>query len=753
MDFHFSPQPRGFSHHPFCSPSPLTCSPPFPSSSPFHTPSLSLPPSAYYYDTASYAGDSVVSSVDGGGYHVPSLPSDEHSSHPSLDMDDFSAMDDTTQHEQHGGEKEKEEEEGAVDAAASMLNFTPALQPVHAPACGVDEAPDSSESSASTSPSFPPSSALSLSGYTSSASALTHPQSTPTTPSDDVPQPHTAAAASYPPSSSIFDEPHPPSSQAPLAHSLPAPHSTTVLASFSQSPFVLPVVPLAPSSDSICSAPSLPPITGSPFPFSPPIPLSQSPSSLLVASSYVESACERVLKHRQSMEVKPSLIRQMGEEEKRAIVKTSMSRAKLPMKVRKGVMVRKERERGGKEQRSSGGGSKKRKRALDSDDSDSDSSSSDDSSDADSSDSASEQSEADVSGAGGPGLRGVRKRRAALSKKERNKMSASAYRKRKKAHIDSLHSVAHALKATVQEQSDLIDSMQKENRHMQEQLTFIQRLMAFTPHSFPQLQQLLHAKKETPQLPEGTAAAPSLTRPASPQAASAQPLSSPALPVLTTTDAQAAVALLSSEAAALPDAVMVKQEPGAANKEVVGCPAEDGGMGLTAGCSSAQRASLLLFVIFSCFLLFNPNALPPTSTTSELTFPQLTPELLLCHYQQGGAFRSNLSVDDGGLQRKDGQQQQAADGSAPSAEEAGLGAVLSFLGGRGGHVDEAFFAHVLDAVYLPLVTLVGEEPAQEAITRLARGVLFAREKKLAQVAEEPGAPSASPAVDATTATQ
>ena len=754
MDFHFSPQPRGFSHS-FCSPSPLSCSPPFPpSSSPFHTPSLSLPPPAYYFDTASYAGDSVVSSVDGDGYHLPSLPSDEQSSHPSLEMDDFSAM------EQLSAAQAKE---GAVDGARSLLlGFTPQLQPLQAPPMESDEAPYTSESSASTSPVFP-SPLPSLTGYASasSASVLTEPhtqaQSTPSTPREDPLQPHPTAAETYPPqSSSIFDDPHPSPPDLPSL-SLPAPHPAATCDGFSLGRFASPATPLAPPpTDSICSAPALPPITGSPFPFSPPIPLSQCPSSSLVASSYVESACERLLKHRQSMEMKPSLIRQMGEEEKRAIVKTSMARPKLPMKLRKGLLVRKDKGREKEREKAS----RKRKR-LDSDDGSSSDSS-------DSSDSSSDSD--DEAASASPSSGGVKRPGAALSqlskmsKKERNKMSASAYRKRKKAHIDSLYSVADTLKVTVQEQSDLIDCIQRENRALKEQLSFIQQLLAFTPHAFPQLQALLHAKREKPQQPEWKGAAPPLALPASPKPTPLQP-PSPAIPPLATINGQGAVTLLSPDAASLlpsllpclqpADSVVVKREPGTAEKEVdtVAClAAED--VGLTAGASSAQRASLFLFVIFSCFLLFNPNALPPTTTSSDVAFPELSAELLHYQYQQGGAFRSSLAVDDGGRQGKVSQQAPA---SAAASEEAGTGLVRSFLAGSDAHVDEAFFAHVLDAVYLPLVRLVGEQSAQEAITRLASGVALARAgKQQAQVSattEEPGAPSAAPVADVTTAAQ
>jgi hypothetical protein len=75
-------------------------------------------------------------------------------------------------------------------------------------------------------------------------------------------------------------------------------------------------------------------------------------------------------------------------------------------------------------------------------------------------------------------------------------------------------------------------------------------------------------------------------------------------------------------------------------------------------------------------------------------------------------------------------------------DAAALGVLRGFLEG-GGEIDEGFMGYVIEAAYAPLVRLVGEGVAQEAMRRLAAGVLLGRGQKGPQVKveeeEQPGA--------------
>jgi hypothetical protein len=295
-------------------------------------------------------------------------------------------------------------------------------------------------------------------------------------------------------------------------------------------------------------------------------------------------------------------------------------------------------------------------------------------------------------------------------------MSASAYRKRKKAHIDSLYTVADTLKETVRQQSDLIDDIQQENATLRQQLSFIHKLLQFAPGGKDQTQQS-----------EWKGASPPIAMPASQKVTSStSSLSSSPHPPVATINGNGIVTLLSPDAAALPLAqgggdVLVKTEEG--------CSCEKVSPGTGVGASSPQRAGIFLFVIFSCFLLFNPNAMQ--AANNEVALTELTAQLLNYQYQEGGIMtpqqhaRSALlpavavaaPADDSTATR---MEDSATVSSSQQLE--GARALQAFLDGRSG--DEGFFAHLLDTAYLPLVRLVGEATAQQAIRQLANGVLF-----------------------------
>jgi len=65
-----------------------------------------------------------------------------------------------------------------------------------------------------------------------------------------------------------------------------------------------------------------------------------------------------------------------------------------------------------------------------------------------------------------------------LGKRERNKISASKYRKRRKMYLDSLEAKLQALERKCAQQNDVITSLQSENKVMKEQVSFLQGLVS-----------------------------------------------------------------------------------------------------------------------------------------------------------------------------------------------------------------------------------------------------------------------------------
>lgn len=70
---------------------------------------------------------------------------------------------------------------------------------------------------------------------------------------------------------------------------------------------------------------------------------------------------------------------------------------------------------------------------------------------------------------------------SSLGKRERNKISASKYRKRRKMYVDSLEAKLQALERKCAQQNDLITSLQSENKVMKEQVSFLQGLVSGKP--------------------------------------------------------------------------------------------------------------------------------------------------------------------------------------------------------------------------------------------------------------------------------
>ena len=65
-----------------------------------------------------------------------------------------------------------------------------------------------------------------------------------------------------------------------------------------------------------------------------------------------------------------------------------------------------------------------------------------------------------------------------LDKRERNKLSASMYRKRRKVYLDSLEGKVGELDETIMKQGDTISKMAAENKALKEQLSFFKRMVA-----------------------------------------------------------------------------------------------------------------------------------------------------------------------------------------------------------------------------------------------------------------------------------
>jgi len=411
---------------------------------------------------------------------------------------------------------------------------------------------------------------------------------------------------------------------------------------------------------------------------------------------------------------------------------------------------------------------KDRKRKRDeSDDSDSDSESSDSSSG--SSSSSDSDSDADNSS-----LSSTRRRtsstttassshpkRKPLSKKERNKMSASAYRKRKKAHIDALHGVADTLKSTVAQQSDMIDEITNENKALREQLSFIQKLLGSSSA-------FLMPKKEKPGSGKGkekekvveevekVVVAPlvgaplPVAQPASPKlvAVVAPPC---AVAPIATVNTAGRLTVLSPEAEKLdlsallpkpaqPEPEVTVKKEGSEEKPM---QAEQPTITTTtavapSNVSSAQRASIFLFVIFTCFLLFNPNSLH--APLSDLAFTQLTASFLNHQYNGGVDIPFATFTSSSSPLHSQSVSPLSFLSSFTSASAAAMlspeAVVRQFL--DGGMGDESFFSEVLDRTYAPLVRLVGEEAAQAAIMRLAGGMLTLQLKRQQSATKEAG---------------
>ena len=694
---------------------------------PSSAPPLSLPPSHYhYFDGASYADESVVSSVDDYALlsSVHSTTSDELLSH-------------FDQHDDKPTAHDKYVEGGAVDTS-HLLSFTPCLQPIAAPPSVEYEDAYGSESSVASSSAAPspifqssslPPLSPTLAGQLSSSSSVhtdlsTHPRSTPHTPCDvhspappNTPtfiqpqQSHSDMDAAYtqqhPSASSIFYEPHTsPQPHTQCRHLLPPPIVSAApmppLATFSgQSHALYPVVPLAPS-DSVCSAPFLPPVTGSPFPFSPPIPLGHTADggSGMAAADYVAASYSKLKAAAATMvQTRPNDRRDW-----------TAAKIELPATNRAASRAAKARKRAAGK---NGGRKRKRDESEDSD-SDSDStnssssssSSSDSGSDSDESTATSARRRISASGSVSSGPR-----RKPLSKKERNKVSASAYRKRKKAHIVALHGVADTLKTTVVQQSDMIDSITNENKALREQLSFIQKLFG-TSTSFLAPQK----EKAEASLPVARSTSPELTAAVPPPSAVA-----PIATVCTSEPVTVTEADKLDQSAPLLKSIV--QEPEVTVKKEAEGPSVTAAM-IPSSVSSAQRASIFLFVIFTCFLLFNPQSLHTPLT--DISFTQLTASFL--NFQYSGGVDIPCAATASPLSPASPLSFLSSLSSASAASLLSPEVVMRrFLDGSMG--DESFFAEVLERTYAPLVRLVGEEAAQSALMRLAGGMLTLQLKR------------------------
>ena len=708
---------------------------------PSSAPPLSLPPSHYqYYDGASYADESIVSSVDEYALlsSVHSTASDELVSHYDA--------------QQPHGDKPLAEEQFEC---APEIHFTPALQLVAVPLQVECEDAYGSESSVGASsaapspvfqPSFLPPLSPALAGQLSSSSSVhtdlsthAHSQSNPASPYCDDPsllhlvapasvqplQPAhdtTAAYSAQPSSASIFYEPH----TSPLLlnqtrHLLPPPavFAATPLsprASFHPPHTHYPVVPLTPP-DAVCSAPFLPPVTGSPFPFSPPVPLGQSANggSGMAASDYVAASFSKLKAAAATIvQTRPSERTSSWSAGAKIELPATKKAASKVASAKKKAAVKKERKRKRDESDDSD---------SDSDSSDSSSSSSDSDSDADSSTSSTRRrTAASTSSASTP-------RRKPLTKRERNKMSASAYRKRKKAHIAALHGVSDTLKTTVAQQSDLIESITNENKVLREQLSFIQKLFGSSfltaqkdkQKPVDKAQEKAKGKdKEKEKAQERVGAPPPVAQPASPKLVAAVAPPAAVAPIATVNES-GQVTVLSPEADKLDLAALLLKP---AQAEAQASVKRESG---EKPAHYEQRATIFMFVIVSCFLLFNPNTLH--TPLNDVAFTQLTTSFLNQQYSGGAdipfaactstppsaSFPSPLSF-----------LASFSPGSAASllSPEA---VVRHFLDIQLG--DESFLAEVLERTYAPLVRLVGEEAAQSAIMRLAGGMLTLQLKR------------------------
>ena len=516
-------------------------------------------------------------------------------------------------------------------------------------------------------------------------------------------------------------------------------------APFSLSHSSYPVAPLAPS-DSVCSAPFLPPVTGSPFPFSPPVPLGHSANgaSGMAAAEYVAASYDKLKAAAATMvQTKPNSRRSwMGAKIELPATKKAASKV---AKAKSQAAAKKDKKR-------------KRDDSDDDDDSDTDTdtassgSSSASSSSGSDSDTRSASIRRRLAGSSASSAGFAPKRKKQLSKKERNKMSASAYRKRKKAHIDALHGVADTLKVTVAEQSDLIDSITSENKALREQLSFIQKLLgSSSAFLMPKKEQSKRkgkdGEKEAVKGDKETVGAPlPVALPASPKLA--PKLSTPSVVApMATVNAMGHVTLLSAEAEKLDLSALVSKAATAetevtVKQEVPATPEVNKGTADTTPAttvvaasqmSASQRAGIFLFVIFTCFLLFNPNSLH--EPLSDITFNQLTASFLDHQYNGGidlpyATFTSQLpllSLSPSALLTASASAFPSTAATACSFSLSPEAVMRQFLGGGLG--GEAFFAAVLERTYAPLVRLVGEEATQSAIMRLAGGMLSLQLKR------------------------
>lgn len=94
-----------------------------------------------------------------------------------------------------------------------------------------------------------------------------------------------------------------------------------------------------------------------------------------------------------------------------------------------------------------------------------------------------------------------------MSRRERNKQSASNYRKRRKVYVEGLEAKVTSLSGTIEAQKSAMASMATENQLLKEQLDFFKRLVASTGISFPGMALAAAAPSAAPTAAAAAAAA------------------------------------------------------------------------------------------------------------------------------------------------------------------------------------------------------------------------------------------------------
>lgn len=315
---------------------------------------------------------------------------------------------------------------------------------------------------------------------------------------------------------------------------------------------------------------------------------------------------------------------------------------------------------------------------------------------------------------------------ASGNKRDRNKASASAYRKRRKIYLDTLEARVANLNDRLKEKDEQMAKVESENRVLKEQVSFLKRLINFKANDEEELKEASNS--------------------------------------MTTSTAPASSSSASSSGFGISTSRL------------------SFGQFTTNG--SSRHASVFLFLLFSCFLLFNPmwtgmdlsSGLSDSSSAGgmPLTMGRTGRSLLSYEPVQSSAHHPFLlssavvkevneaaqlqflaeaaakkSMDLPSV-KSEQNSSTATSSSSVSSSSSSSSAAAPAIGGTSSDHAQAWqaltqladhfdmeptsqqFAELVASAYLPLVSILGEAATQAALRDLANGVFFVQHHALLQ---------------------